>query len=139
MLHRALLQKIRQSHSVDEVSALRWRANELASPQEIAASGEVRIYSKNAWEKFGINDLKAQINEAILISYDEKQFKQICFSLIRMNGGKVLDFPQVATNFFDFEARVLNKHLHILLNDHYPFMAFAFDVEYGKLNFYSKI
>ncbi|MGA9699526.1 MAG: hypothetical protein WBQ67_11475, partial [Acinetobacter sp.] len=75
MLHRALLQKIRQSHSVDEVSALRWRANELASPQEIAASGEVRIYSKNAWEKFGINDLKAQINEAILISYDEKQFK----------------------------------------------------------------
>jgi hypothetical protein len=68
---------------------------------------------------------------------DEKQFKQICFSLISRNGGKVLDFkePQVATNFFDVEAKVLNKHLHILLNVHYPYMAFAFDVEFGKITF----
>lgn len=68
---------------------------------------------------------------------DEKQFKQICFSLISSNGGEVLDFkePQIATNFFDVEAKVFNKHLHILLNVHYPFMAFAFDVEYGKITF----
>lgn len=68
---------------------------------------------------------------------DEKQFKQICFSLISSNGGEVLDFkePQVATNFFDVEAKVFNKHLHILLNAHYPFMAFAYDVEYGKITF----
>ncbi|AZV41532.1 hypothetical protein BAOM_0921 [Peribacillus asahii] len=68
---------------------------------------------------------------------DEKQFKQICFSLISRNGGKVLDFkePQVATNFFDVEAKVFNKHLHILLNVHYPYMAFAFDVEFGKITF----
>lgn len=68
---------------------------------------------------------------------DEKQFKQICFSLISSNGGEVLDIkePQVATNFFDVEAKIFNKHLHILLNVHYPFMAFAFDVEYGKITF----
>lgn len=75
MIHRALLQKITQSHSVDDVFALRWRVNGLASPQQIAASGEVRLYSNEAWGKFGIDNLKTQINEAILISYDEKQFK----------------------------------------------------------------
>ena len=68
---------------------------------------------------------------------DAKQFKQVCFSLISRNGGNVLDFkePQVATNFFDVEANIFNKHLHILLNVHYPYMAFAFDVEYGKITF----
>ena len=68
---------------------------------------------------------------------NEKQFKQICFSLISKNGGEVLDFkePQVATNFIDVEIKVFNKHLHILLNVHYPFMAFASDVEYGKITF----
>lgn len=68
---------------------------------------------------------------------DQKQFKQICFSLISKNGGEVLNFkePQVATNFIDVEAKVFNKHLHILLNAHYPFMAFAIDVEYGKITF----
>ena len=75
MIHRALLQKITQSHSVDDVSALRWRVNQLPSPQQIAASGEVRTYSHEAWEKFGIENLKAQISEAILISYDDKKFK----------------------------------------------------------------
>jgi len=68
---------------------------------------------------------------------DGKQFKHICFSLISDNGGKVLDFkePQVSTNFFDVEVKVFNKHLHILLNAHYPYMAFAYDVEYGKITF----
>lgn len=75
MLHRALLQKITQSHSVDDVSALRWRVNQLSSPQPIAASGQVGIYSQEAWGKFGIENLKAQISEAILISYDEKKFE----------------------------------------------------------------
>ncbi len=74
---------------------------------------------------------------------DEKQFKQICFSIISRNGGKVLNFKeqQVATNFIDVEAKDFNKNLHILLNVHYPFIAFAFafafaiDVEYGKITF----
>ena len=49
----------------------------------------------------------------------------------------VLNFKeqQVATNFIDVEAKVFNKHLHILLNVHYPFIAFAIDVEYGKITF----
>lgn len=49
----------------------------------------------------------------------------------------MLDFkePKVATNFIDVEIKIFNKHLHILLNAHYPFMAFASDVEYGKITF----
>lgn len=74
MIHRALLQKITQSHSVNDVSILRWKLNQLSSPHEIAASGEVRLYAKEAWEKFGINTLKEQISEAIIISYDDKKF-----------------------------------------------------------------
>lgn len=74
MIHRALFQKITQSHSVNDISILRWKLNQLSSPHEIAASGEVRIYTTEAWEKFGINTLKEQINEAILISYDDKKF-----------------------------------------------------------------
>ncbi|MDF2066764.1 hypothetical protein [Bacillus sp. Cr_A10] len=51
------------------------------------------------------------------------------------NGKILLVQPQVTANFFDVEAKIFNKHLHILLNVHYPFMAFAFDVEYGKIIF----
>lgn len=49
----------------------------------------------------------------------------------------MVDFTeqQVATNFLDVEAKVFNKHLHILLNVHYPFIAFAIVVENGKLTF----
>lgn len=72
---------------------------------------------------------------------DVKQFKQICFSLISRNGGEILDFkePQVATNIFDVKAKVFNNHLHILLNEHYPIMAFAIDVEYGKITFIDEL
>ncbi|MEI4771430.1 hypothetical protein WAX74_17525 [Psychrobacillus sp. FJAT-51614] len=71
---------------------------------------------------------------------DDKQFKQICFSLISSIGGELLDFnePQGATNFFNVEAKIFNKNLHILLNVHYPFMAFAFNVEYGKITFFDE-
>jgi hypothetical protein len=68
---------------------------------------------------------------------DVKQFKQICFSLISRNGGEVLNFKEshTATNFLDVEVEIPNRYLHILLNVHYPYMAFAFDVEYGKISF----
>lgn len=71
---------------------------------------------------------------------DEKQFKQNCFSLIPHLNGVIVGFkgPQMGTNFFDVEARVFNKHLHILLNAHYPFMAFANKVEYGKVVFFDE-
>jgi len=68
---------------------------------------------------------------------DEKQFKQLCYTIMKNNGGKVLEFkvPQEATNFFDVEVNVFNKHLHILMNAHYPFLAFASDVNIGEVHF----
>ncbi len=68
---------------------------------------------------------------------DGKQFKQQCFSIIKRNNGKVLEFiePQFATNFLNLEVKVFNNHLHILLNEHYPFLAFASFVDFENINF----
>ncbi|HWO95856.1 MAG TPA: hypothetical protein VNM45_05895 [Bacillus sp. (in: firmicutes)] len=68
---------------------------------------------------------------------DGKRFKQVCLTIINRSGGKVLKFkePQYPMNFYDAEVKVFNKHFHILLNEHYPYLAFASVVEFGKINF----
>ncbi|MFJ8072318.1 hypothetical protein ACIQZD_25990 [Peribacillus sp. NPDC096447] len=68
---------------------------------------------------------------------DGKQFKQQCFSIIKRNNGKVLEFvePQFATNFLNVEVKVFDKHLHIVLNEHYPFLAFASFVDFENIKF----
>jgi hypothetical protein len=68
---------------------------------------------------------------------DGNQFKQQCFSIIKRNNGKVLEFIelQFATNFLYVEVKVFNKHLHILLNEHYPFLAFASFVDFENIKF----
>ncbi|KGM45228.1 hypothetical protein P9D43_22580 [Neobacillus niacini] len=68
---------------------------------------------------------------------DGKQFKQVCSTLVNRSGGKVLEFkePQYPMNFYDIEVKAFNKHFHILLNEHYPYLAFASVVEFGKINF----
>lgn len=68
---------------------------------------------------------------------DGKQFKKYCYSVINQNEGTILKFqePQVATNFFAMEVNVSNKHFYILLNAHYPFLAFASAVNFGVINF----
>ncbi|WP_419955223.1 hypothetical protein ACN6MT_06640 [Neobacillus niacini] len=68
---------------------------------------------------------------------DGKQFKQVCVTLVNRSGGKVLKFkePQYPMNFYDIEVKAFHKHFHILLNEHYPYLAFASVVEYGKINF----
>ncbi|MDN3019497.1 hypothetical protein PH210_25365 [Paenibacillus sp. BSR1-1] len=83
----------------------------------------------------GVTGFYEKLNEPPKI--DEKQFKQFCFNIIINNGGKVLEFkaPQEETNFFDVKVNVFNKHLHILMNAHYPFLAFASDVNFGEVNF----
>ncbi|MET3696541.1 hypothetical protein SAMN05877753_103213 [Bacillus oleivorans] len=43
--------------------------------------------------------------------------------------------PQYPMNFYDTEVKVFNKHFHILLNEHYPYLSFASVVEFGKINF----
>ncbi|MFF2879036.1 hypothetical protein ACFVR2_22335 [Gottfriedia sp. NPDC057991] len=68
---------------------------------------------------------------------DGMQFKKLCFSIINQNKGTILNFreSQVATNFFAMEVKVSNKYFYILLNAHYPFLAFASAVNFGEINF----
>lgn len=68
---------------------------------------------------------------------DSHHFKELCFMLMMQCGGKVLGFkePQIATNFFDVEVSLFQKQLHILLNENYPFLAFASHVEYFYIHF----
>ena len=68
---------------------------------------------------------------------DGKQFKQVCFTISTRSRGKVLEFkePQYPTNFYNVEVKIINKHLYILLNEHYPYLAFASVVEFGNIKF----
>ncbi|WP_088087996.1 hypothetical protein [Bacillus sp. OV166] len=43
--------------------------------------------------------------------------------------------PQYPMNFYDVEVKLFNKHFHILLNEHYPYLACATVVEFGKIKF----
>lgn len=65
------------------------------------------------------------------------QFKQLCFTIIIGNGGKVLEFkePQYPMNFYDVQINVYNQSFHILLNEYYPYLAFASHVEFGNVQF----
>jgi len=68
---------------------------------------------------------------------DGKQFKHVCATIVNRSGGQVLNFriPQYPMNFYDAEVKVSNKHFHILLNEHYPYLAFSSVVEFGNVNF----
>jgi hypothetical protein len=68
---------------------------------------------------------------------DEKQFKQLCFNIVSSNGGKILEFnpPRSPANFYYALVEMHDKRFYILLNEHYPFLAFASAVESGNINF----
>ncbi|WP_041964138.1 hypothetical protein [Mesobacillus selenatarsenatis] len=68
---------------------------------------------------------------------DGKQFKQVCATIVNNSGGNLFEFkePQYPMNFYDTEVKVFNKHFHIILNEHYPYLAFASVVRFGKINF----
>jgi len=68
---------------------------------------------------------------------DGKQFKQLCFDFTSRNRGKVIDFitPQSPTNFYYAQVEILRNRLCILLNEHYPYLAFASKVEFGNITF----
>ncbi|MFB6466788.1 hypothetical protein ACE38V_08170 [Cytobacillus sp. Hz8] len=86
----------------------------------------------------GITGFYERYNEPPMI--DGKQYKQICFNVIKNNGGTVIEFkePNEKTNFFCVEVNVLNKHFYILLNAHYPLLAFASVVNFGEIDFYDE-
>jgi len=68
---------------------------------------------------------------------DGKQFKQVCFDIASRNGGKVIDFnpSQYPMNFYKARVEIFNNRFYILLNGHYPYLAFASAVELGNINF----
>lgn len=68
---------------------------------------------------------------------DGKQFKQLCFDFVSRNGGKVIDFntPQNPANFYHAQVEIDNIQFYILLNEHYPYLAFASVVEFGNIKF----
>ena len=68
---------------------------------------------------------------------DGPSFKQICYSALSRHGGNILEFhaPQYSANFYDVHAEMSGSPFFILLNEHYPFLAFASAVEYGNIQF----
>lgn len=68
---------------------------------------------------------------------DSKQLKTLCFNYVKTNGGKILEVwePREDTNFFNIEVNIQDRLFHILLNEHYPLLAFASDVNFGQINF----
>ena len=66
-----------------------------------------------------------------------KQFKQLCFDIVSRNGGKVIDFnmPQYPASFYYAQVEILGNRFYILLNEHYPYLAFASAVEFGNITF----
>lgn len=68
---------------------------------------------------------------------DGKQFKQLCFHFVSHKGGKVIDFnvPQYPMNFYNVRVEIFNMQFYILLNEHYPYLAFATAVEFGNMKF----
>ncbi|MBS4220748.1 hypothetical protein KHA96_20835 [Bacillus sp. FJAT-49711] len=68
---------------------------------------------------------------------DGKQFKQLCFDFASRNRGKVIDFvtPRYPSNFYYAYVDILGNRFYILLNEHYPYIAFASIVEFGNIKF----
>lgn len=68
-----------------------------------------------------------------------KQFKQLCFEFAAHISGKVISFhlPH-STNFYFTKVQTPDNHLFILLNQHYPFLAFASDFEFENITFIDK-
>ena len=68
---------------------------------------------------------------------DGENFKKICYSLILGLNGNVLSFsePHVARHYYEVKVKVLEENLSILLNQVYPFIAFASSVDPGSIEF----
>ncbi|HWL26057.1 MAG TPA: hypothetical protein VNR38_20285 [Ureibacillus sp.] len=64
-------------------------------------------------------------------SVEEKRFKDICYAVLLHHNGTVLSFHTQlgATNFYQVQVKVFNRLIYILLNAHYPIIAFATEVK----------
>ncbi|UOE95243.1 hypothetical protein [Alkalihalobacillus sp. LMS39] len=68
---------------------------------------------------------------------DGVQFKSLCKSIVLNLGGSVLSFkdPKVAQNYYYAEIEISDEKLYILINGHYPFIAFASSGIPGDITF----
>ncbi|WP_033541164.1 hypothetical protein [Planococcus sp. CAU13] len=70
-------------------------------------------------------------------SVNRKQFKQLCLDLASRSAGKVISVspPQYPANFYCAQVELSGELIYILLNEHYPYLAFASSVEFGDITF----
>ncbi|MBD8071635.1 hypothetical protein [Bacillus sp. PS06] len=68
---------------------------------------------------------------------DRKQFKQLCFDFASWNRGKVIDDVTSIdqSNFYYAQIEIEGRLFYILLNKHYPYLAFASEIEFGNIKF----
>jgi len=68
---------------------------------------------------------------------DGKHFKTLCFDLAIRNGGKVISFhePRYPANFYEVQMEVFGLTFYVLLNAHYPYLAFASAVDMENIEF----
>lgn len=68
---------------------------------------------------------------------DGKRFKQLCFAIVSRNGGKVINVspPQYPVNFYCAHVEFSRDVFYILVNEHYPYLAFASVVAFGEIKF----
>lgn len=68
---------------------------------------------------------------------DQKQFKQLCFSVLPRLEGTVLEFNDTGChgNFINVEVSLRGTKLHVLLNKHYSIVAFASYVGSDSITF----
>ena len=76
---------------------------------------------------------------------DGQQFKKICYEVLRDDKGEVLKFevPLYPLNYFKVHIRLKGELFYILLNEYYPYIAFAnkcehIDIEFTDLPAFTK-
>lgn len=68
---------------------------------------------------------------------DGQQFKKICYEVLRDDKGEVLKFevPLYPLNYFKVHIRLKGELFYILLNEYYPYIAFANKCEHIVIEF----
>ncbi|UOQ84684.1 hypothetical protein [Gracilibacillus salinarum] len=68
---------------------------------------------------------------------DGKQFKRICFELALQHKGKIIQFtsPAYPINFYNVQVEIKEKQFFMLLNKHYPYLAFASEISDTNITF----